>query len=452
MPRVLCACIILDAIVIKLNNLNNWKKHVKILFSAILFSFLVMFGYGYAEAYEIPGWVKSNAEWWAQDQIDDNTFVSGIEFLVKEGIIQIPKTTNVSSQSSEGIPGWIKNNADWWSQGMISDDDFIKGVQYLVENGIISVSQTNMMEEKSNEQGDTQSDWKTSWYGTLALFKHPSDWKDLNSGRIMPPGPENEFIGYIHFGEWYFFPYEKDSKMTFLAAENEKVKVMKTTIDGNPVFIGKGTSVLAQTPVNIMSKSIVVDLGERYQVIQIFSTFDSSKYDEYEGVVEKIINSFELMSQTDTEIHSPVQVGSISDWLTSSTENLGSIKYPSIGKEFPGKIYFYEEDDLKAQVQITNRVNVKNIEDQKEAYRQSGLDYVETTIGDYTVFLGNKELERGIGGAYPSQMITKEILIQDGIRLETITIEAVILNSYYDKYKETVEQMIDSWELPERLK
>ena len=36
---------------------------------------------------EVPGWVKNNAGWWAEGQIDDNTFVQGIEYLVKVGII-----------------------------------------------------------------------------------------------------------------------------------------------------------------------------------------------------------------------------------------------------------------------------------------------------------------------------------------------------------------------------
>ena len=35
----------------------------------------------------VPEWIKNNAGWWADDQIDDKTFVQGIEYLVKNGII-----------------------------------------------------------------------------------------------------------------------------------------------------------------------------------------------------------------------------------------------------------------------------------------------------------------------------------------------------------------------------
>ncbi len=89
---------------------------------------------------QIPDWIRNNAEWWAQGAIGDNDFVSGIQYLIKEKIMQIPETAKaVTPGGTEGIPAWIKNNADWWSQGLISDDDFVKGIQYLVEQGIIKV-------------------------------------------------------------------------------------------------------------------------------------------------------------------------------------------------------------------------------------------------------------------------------------------------------------------------
>ena len=86
----------------------------------------------------IPSWIKNNAEFWVQDQIDDDTFVSGIQFLITEGIISVSSTSDSNSSSSD-IPEWVKNNADWWSQGIISDTDFLKGIEFLVENGIIAI-------------------------------------------------------------------------------------------------------------------------------------------------------------------------------------------------------------------------------------------------------------------------------------------------------------------------
>ena len=133
---------------------------------------------------KVPGWIKNNAKWWSEDQIDDSTFVNGIQFLMKEKIVDIPDLPEQASEKARPsfvdeskdpqsyvdrynneesykewfdenypdytieeavgvttpIPGWIKNNAEWWSQGLITEDDFIKGIEFLVKKGIIKVN------------------------------------------------------------------------------------------------------------------------------------------------------------------------------------------------------------------------------------------------------------------------------------------------------------------------
>jgi protein-disulfide isomerase len=100
-------------------------------------TFDISFGESTVDSSNIPVWVKGNAEWWANDLIDDETFVSGIQFLIQEEIISVSAVS--SEAKSDDIPKWIKSNADWWSQGLITDNDFLKGIEFLVENGIISV-------------------------------------------------------------------------------------------------------------------------------------------------------------------------------------------------------------------------------------------------------------------------------------------------------------------------
>ena len=94
----------------------------------------------------IPDWIKELANWWANDQIDDETFVEGIQFLISEGVIIVPpiEETNTGESTIEPpstlqIPEWIKNNAKWWYEGKITNEDFVNGLQYLVKNGIIIV-------------------------------------------------------------------------------------------------------------------------------------------------------------------------------------------------------------------------------------------------------------------------------------------------------------------------
>ena len=88
---------------------------------------------------EIPVWIKNNAGWWADGSIDDTSFVQGIQFLVQEGFMKIPSTTQGASSSNE-IPVWIKNNAGWWADGSIDDASFVQGIQFLVQEGFMSIT------------------------------------------------------------------------------------------------------------------------------------------------------------------------------------------------------------------------------------------------------------------------------------------------------------------------
>jgi len=93
-----------------------------------------------AETQHIPIWVRNNANWWAENQIDDSDFVAGMQYLIDKKIMKIPETQVASDSSGETfMPDWIKNNAGWWSEGLITDDDFVQGMQWLVANGIMRV-------------------------------------------------------------------------------------------------------------------------------------------------------------------------------------------------------------------------------------------------------------------------------------------------------------------------
>jgi len=60
--------------------------------------------------------------------IKDPEIFNGV--LDKDGC---PDTINIV------IPEWIKNNAKWWVDGQISDEGFISGIQYLIKMGLIKI-------------------------------------------------------------------------------------------------------------------------------------------------------------------------------------------------------------------------------------------------------------------------------------------------------------------------
>ena len=87
----------------------------------------------------IPNWIKNNAGWWADGIIPDSAFVSGIQWLISNDIMNIPSTEQ-GEGSDNMIPAWIKNNAGWWANGEIPDSAFVSGLQWLISNGIMNIS------------------------------------------------------------------------------------------------------------------------------------------------------------------------------------------------------------------------------------------------------------------------------------------------------------------------
>ncbi len=55
---------------------------------------------------EIPSWIKNNAGWWADGSIDDEAFVQGLQFLIKEGILKVPQPYKSSTSTGAEPPSW----------------------------------------------------------------------------------------------------------------------------------------------------------------------------------------------------------------------------------------------------------------------------------------------------------------------------------------------------------
>jgi len=107
----------------------------------------------------IPDWVKNNAKWWAEGGIKDEDFVSGIQFLIENGIMEIDLPAS-SDLSSDSIPDWVKNNAGWWADGQISDDDFLSGIYFMIQNDIIVIHVEKTIEDMENDIEEDFSQFK----------------------------------------------------------------------------------------------------------------------------------------------------------------------------------------------------------------------------------------------------------------------------------------------------
>jgi len=61
------------------------------------------------ELTEIPVWIKSNALWWKQKQIDDSDFMAGIKYLVEKTMIEVDQNDLSNSLTTKEIPVWISD-------------------------------------------------------------------------------------------------------------------------------------------------------------------------------------------------------------------------------------------------------------------------------------------------------------------------------------------------------
>ena len=112
---------------------------MKILLFALVFCIVMIIPSAIAEE-KVPDWVKNNAGWWANHFISDNEFINALEFLIKEGIIQIDAT---AGEKSDNIPDWVRNTAGWWAADQISETEFVNAIEFLIESGLINISSYN---------------------------------------------------------------------------------------------------------------------------------------------------------------------------------------------------------------------------------------------------------------------------------------------------------------------
>jgi len=204
----------------------------------------------------IPSWIKNNADWWADDKIDDFTFAQGIGFLIKNKIIQIddlPTTSDgeISIENDIAIPSWIKNNAGWWADDYISDSDFLHGIKFLVETNIIQF-QPDANYEKTKNIEKYLLDWDTI----------VNDSKYAYNGSIKM---QSEFFDYVN----YIVTYDMSKGFVYDHAEPSLLEsgVWLYQITGDEKFLQK-----ARTVADVIEKYYLYDSGIVMNVHPISNT------------------------------------------------------------------------------------------------------------------------------------------------------------------------------------
>ena len=109
-------------------------------------------------------------------------------------LVVILLSSNAIAQQSS-IPAWIKNNAKWWSEGTISESDYISGLQYLISQGIINVPMKQVVATSTSLGDDERAQSlvvnlimpdKTYTFNTFSRLSVFSQTISQSSGTLVP--------------------------------------------------------------------------------------------------------------------------------------------------------------------------------------------------------------------------------------------------------------------------
>ena len=175
----------------------------------------------------IPSWVKNNAKWWSKGEIGDSDFVQGIQYMIQQGIMKIPKT-NPQSGVSHQIPSWVKNDAGWWASGVISDNEFVAGIQFLINANIIQIGAGQEMQILSDDfknNGTIPSQYTCDGDNIsppLEITGVPQNAKSLALIVYDPDAPKGNFT---HWLVWNISPqkskFVKGESLDFPQGQND---------------------------------------------------------------------------------------------------------------------------------------------------------------------------------------------------------------------------------------
>jgi len=110
-------------------------------FDGIQVTFDMKDGQSVTKNLKIPLWVKNNANWWSHDEISDDDFVAGMNYLIERNMMDVTphKATILEPVHEIVLPNWVKNNAAWWADGLVSDQEFVQAIEWLIDEGVMSV-------------------------------------------------------------------------------------------------------------------------------------------------------------------------------------------------------------------------------------------------------------------------------------------------------------------------
>jgi len=157
----------------------------------------------------IPSYVKDVATFWQKGQIDDDSFVGTIDYMIETKIITIPDLdkTQKTAPATKAVPDWVKTTTKFWTDGVTSDKEYADTIQWLVKEGIIQL-ETKKPDYFEGKQLD-KSEFTQEQYEQAEVSLPPNIGQDyfessscannvqLYFGRFCPTYVDQQFSVYL---------------------------------------------------------------------------------------------------------------------------------------------------------------------------------------------------------------------------------------------------------------
>lgn len=307
------------------------------------------------EGNEIPSWIKMNAQWWIEEKIDENSFLEGMRYLIKEDIIKIPENidgdrNSVTYETGQKIPMWVKTTVEWWAGDITNDETFLQGMQFLVTNKIIDLSEDRIIEQpivkiSIQDALPSRNMFVETVFGIIPEFgTNPGGYSyNVASGEDVGCGSEGFRAGYFTINDSENVKYQTHV-CQFSHAELVKKQLtedMKKTSQGSGAWSSSSDIVTIDT-----KETGYCYYAESKRILGIYCAIDeyllSSTVEgdvlDKENVIsiqQKTIENFQKLRQSDVDVSLLELIESGTTFVdSSSTYSSGIISQSSKAQSF----------------------------------------------------------------------------------------------------------------------
>jgi len=129
-----------------------------------------------------------------------------------------------SAHAEEKIPTWIQDTVVWWSEGTISDDEFLTAIEFLIKEGVIEVPENILSTDDEHVESYPPPKPITEQPNIIVIMPDDVGWYNIgayNDGIMAGITPNIDKIAEngMRFTDYYADPSCTAGRASFITGE-----------------------------------------------------------------------------------------------------------------------------------------------------------------------------------------------------------------------------------------